>query len=89
MPQIVIYTTATCPYCLRAKALLTQKQAKFEEIRVDSDGRKREEMTSRAGGRTSVPQIFFDDRHIGGCDDLYELHYEGKLDALLLDRGAS
>lgn len=89
MPQIVIYTTATCPYCQRAKALLTQKQAKFEEIRVDSDGRKREEMTSRAGGRTSVPQIFFDDRHIGGCDDLYELHYEGKLDALLADRGAS
>jgi glutaredoxin 3 len=88
MPHVVIYTTATCPYCVRAKALLTQKQVKFEEIRVDSDFRKREEMMSRANGRTSVPQIFFDDRHIGGCDDLYELNYEGKLDALLTDRGA-
>jgi glutaredoxin 3 len=83
MPHITIYTTATCPYCMRAKALLTKKQAPFEEIAVDSDPRKREEMIARAGGRSTVPQIFFDDRHIGGCDDLYELSYEGKLDALL------
>ncbi len=83
MPHIVIYTTASCPYCSRAKSLLTKKQAKFEEIPVDSDPRKREEMTARAGGRATVPQIFFGDRHIGGCDDLFELSYEGKLDALL------
>ena len=83
MPHIVIYTTATCPYCIRAKALLTKKQAKFEEIPVDSAPRKREEMIARAGGRSTVPQIFIDDRHIGGCDDLFELSYEGKLDALL------
>jgi glutaredoxin 3 len=83
MPHIVIYTTATCPYCMRAKALLTKKQVQFEEIPVDSAPRKREEMIARARGRSTVPQIFFDDRHIGGCDDLFELSYEGKLDALL------
>jgi glutaredoxin 3 len=83
MPDIVIYTTATCPYCRRAKALLTSKQTGFTEIPVDSDRDRRREMTDRAGGRTSVPQIFFDGRHIGGCDDLYELEYEGQLDALL------
>lgn len=83
MPHIVIYTTATCPYCLRAKALLSRKQVAFEEIKVDSDYEKRAEMTARAGGRSTVPQIFIDGRPIGGCDDLYELNDEGKLDALL------
>jgi glutaredoxin 3 len=83
MPNIVIYTTATCPYCQRAKALLNKKQAPFTEISVDSDPQKRAEMTARAGGRSTVPQIFFDNRHIGGCDDLYDLSYEGQLDALL------
>jgi glutaredoxin 3 len=83
MPQIVIYTTSTCPYCVRAKALLTKKQARFEEISVDSDPQKRREMMSRANGRSTVPQIFIGERHVGGCDDLYELSYEGKLDALL------
>ena len=83
MPHIVIYTTATCPYCLRAKALLNKKNAPFTEISVDSDPQKRAEMTARAGGRSTVPQIFFDDRPIGGCDDLYDLSYEGQLDALL------
>ncbi len=83
MPHIVIYTTATCPYCIRAKALLTKKQASFEEIRVDYDPQKRQEMTARARGRSTVPQIFIGDQHVGGCDDLYELSHEGKLDALL------
>lgn len=82
MPKIVIYTTSTCPYCVRAKALLTQKQAAFEEISVDGNPQKRAEMTARAG-RSTVPQIFVGDRHIGGCDDLYELQHEGRLDALL------
>lgn len=83
MPKVVIYTTATCPYCLRAKALLTEKRVAFEEIPVDGKPEKRAEMTARAGGRSTVPQIFFDDRHIGGCDDLYALEYGGRLDALL------
>jgi glutaredoxin 3 len=83
MPHIVIYTTATCPYCLRAKALLTKKQAAFEEIKVDSDYGKRAEMAALAGGRSTVPQIFIDGKPIGGCDELYELNDEGKLDALL------
>ena len=86
MPNIVIYTTATCPYCRRAKALLEKKHAPFTEISVDSDPQKRAEMTARAGGRSTVPQIFFGDRHIGGCDELYELSYEGQLDALLAPR---
>lgn len=86
MPNIVIYTTATCPYCRRAKALLDKKKAPYTEISVDSDPHKRAEMIERAGGRSTVPQIFFDDRHIGGCDELYELSYEGQLDALLAPR---
>ena len=86
MPKIVIYTTATCPYCMRAKALLAEKGAPFEEIPVDSNPPRRAEMSARAGGRTSVPQIFIGERHIGGCDDLYALDFAGKLDALLADR---
>jgi glutaredoxin 3 len=83
MPQIVIYTTSTCPYCHRAKALLNEKQAPFEEISVEGSASRRAEMAARAGGRQTVPQIFIGDRHIGGCDDLFELQHEGKLDALL------
>jgi glutaredoxin 3 len=85
MPEITIYTTQTCPYCRRAKELLTKKNLPFIEIPVDGDGEARMKMTERANGRTSVPQIFFDEMHIGGCDDLYELHYDGKLDILLAD----
>jgi glutaredoxin 3 len=82
-PDIVIYTTSTCPYCVRAKALLDKKQLAYEEISVDGDPVARAKMTARANGRTSVPQIFFGDTHIGGCDDLYDLHYDGKLDRIL------
>jgi len=85
MPEITIYTTQTCPYCRRAKELLNKKNLPFIEIPVDGDGEARMKMTERANGRTSVPQIFFDEMHIGGCDDLYELHYDGKLDILLAD----
>lgn len=84
MPKIIIYTTATCPYCIRAKALLTEKGAAFEEIRVDADPLRRTEMTARAQGGYTVPQIFIGERHIGGCDDLYALDYSGKLDPLLV-----
>ena len=83
MARIEIYTTSTCPYCIAAKKLLTQKGTAFEEISVEGDREGRARMSARAGGRTSVPQIFIDDRHIGGCDDLHDLDAQGGLDPLL------
>ena len=83
MKKIEIYTTATCPYCIRAKALLNKKGAAFEEIRVDINPALRPEMVERAYGRTTVPQIFIGDLHIGGCDDLHDLDDAGQLDLLL------
>jgi glutaredoxin 3 len=83
MAEIIIYTTRACPYCQAAKRLLTQKNAPFQEISVDGDPAGRQTMSERAGGRTSVPQIFIDGRHIGGCDDLYELDGAGGLAPLL------
>jgi glutaredoxin 3 len=83
MARIEIYTTATCPYCLAAKRLLTQKGAAFEEIHVDGNAALRQAMTERAGGGRTVPQIFIDGRHIGGCDDLHALDGRGELDPLL------
>jgi glutaredoxin 3 len=83
MKHVTIYTTSTCPYCRRAKALLAKKGVPFREIDVTWDDAGRAEMVAKAGGRTSVPQIWIGDRHVGGCDDLYELEYERKLDALL------
>lgn len=82
-PRIEIYTTPTCPYCIAAKRLLTQKGAAFEEISVAWDMFGRRRMSERANGRTTVPQIFIDGRHIGGCDDLYALDAEGGLDPLI------
>lgn len=83
MPHIVIYTTSTCPYCIAAKRLLAQKHAAFEEVSVDGDPEKRAEMSRLADGRRTVPQIFIDGRPIGGCDDLYALESDGRLDRLL------
>lgn len=83
MPKVEIYTKMTCPYCYRAKSLLKAKGAEIEEIAVDLGGEKRQEMISRAGGRMTVPQIFIGGRHVGGCDDLFELDGAGKLDELL------
>jgi len=83
VPHVEIYTKSTCPYCIRAKKLLELKGAAFEEVSVDFGGAKRAEMIQRASGRTTVPQIFIDGRHIGGCDDLMNLEMDGKLDALL------
>lgn len=82
MQKITIYTTTTCPYCVRAKALLDRKGATYEEINVE-DTTIREVMTQKAGGRRTVPQIFIGDFHVGGCDDLYELDKQQKLDELL------
>jgi len=84
MPQITVYSGPSCPYCERAKALLKQKNAAFEEINVRADAAKLAEMMEKTGGKRSIPQIFIGDRHIGGCDDLYALNSAGKLDALLL-----
>ncbi len=86
--EITIYTTSTCPYCRAAKDLLKKKQLPFTEISVDGDPEGRQKMTERADGRTTVPQIFFNDTHIGGCDDLQELHWSGKLDLVLADLAA-
>jgi glutaredoxin 3 len=84
VPPITIYTTPLCPYCVRAKRLLTAKGASFEEIDVMMDPDQRRNMEVRSG-RHTVPQIFFADTHIGGCDDLFRLEEAGQLDALLQD----
>ena len=83
MAQIDIYTTMFCPFCHRAKRLLKEKGVQFDEIDVMLSPSRRREMTERAGGRTSVPQIFIDGRHIGGCDELYALEASGGLDPIL------
>jgi glutaredoxin 3 len=83
MAKVEIYTKDWCGYCARAKALLGEKGVAFEEYDITMDAAKRDEMLSRAPGRTSVPQIFIDGQHIGGSDDLSALNRAGKLDALL------
>jgi glutaredoxin 3 len=82
MPPVTIYTTQLCPYCMRAKMLLTRKSVAFEEIDVASDRALRAEMEERSG-RTTVPQIWIGERHIGGSDELHALDREGALDPLL------
>ena len=83
MDPVTIYTTATCPYCHSAKELLRRKKVAFTEIDVTGKPAERRAMTERAGGRTSVPQIFIGSHHVGGCDDLYALDGAGRLDPLL------
>jgi glutaredoxin 3 len=83
MQPVVIYTKFSCPYCHAAKDLLTQKGAAFEEVSVDGDRAAQTAMAEKAGGRSTVPQIFIGATHVGGCDDIYALDSEGKLDALL------
>ncbi|MBL71511.1 MAG: glutaredoxin 3 [Rhodobiaceae bacterium] len=83
MPKIEIYTTSICPFCHAAKKLLNQKGASFSEISLTEEPHLRERMVDRTNGRRSVPQIFIDDAHIGGCDDLYALDAKGGLDPLL------
>jgi glutaredoxin 3 len=82
MPRVVIYSTGTCPFCFRAKSLLDKKGVSYEEVRVDVHLDRRPEMEQRSG-RTSVPQIFIDDEHIGGFDDMAELDVMGELDPKL------
>ncbi len=83
MSKIEIYTWQYCPFCIRAKSLLKKKNINFTEYKIDGDEDARELMIERADGRRTLPQIFIDNQGIGGCDDLYTLENENKLDALL------
>lgn len=83
MAQITVYSGPNCPYCVRAKALLEKKGAAFEDINVKADPKLQDEMMQKAGGKRTIPQIFINGQHIGGCDDLYALDAAGKLDGLL------
>jgi len=78
-----IYSTDLCPYCVRAKILLDKKGVSYTEFRIDQNPELVDEVVNRAGGRTTVPQIFIDNVHVGGCDELYALEKEGDLDGLL------
>jgi glutaredoxin 3 len=86
--KVEIYTWRTCPFCIRAKHLLNQKGIDFTEYSIDGDEAARTQMSQRAKGRRSLPQIFINDRHIGGCDDIHDLDAEGGLDALLQESPA-
>jgi glutaredoxin 3 len=86
MARVEIYTKAFCSFCTRAKHLLADKGVEAEEYDVTMGGSDRATMIQRAGGRTTVPQIFIDGRHVGGCDDLYALEARGQLDPLLEGR---
>ena len=83
MAKIEIYTKSYCPYCVKAKALLKRKGLAFEEVDIENDTALALQVMERAGGRKTVPQIFIDGAHIGGCDDLYALEDSDKLDAML------
>ncbi|MFV1982685.1 MAG: glutaredoxin 3 [Thiohalomonadales bacterium] len=83
MPNVIMYSTATCPYCFRAKILLKNKNIEFEEIFVDGNPELRQIMANKSSGISSVPQIFIDEHHVGGCDELYALEAQGKLDPIL------
>jgi len=81
--KVLMYCTAACPFCQAAERLLVEKGVAIDKIRVDLEPARRAEMTQKSGGRRTVPQIWIGNRHIGGCDDLYDLDREGGLDPLL------
>ncbi|MAI90147.1 glutaredoxin 3 [Ponticaulis sp.] len=83
MAKVEIYTRQFCPYCTRALALLDKKGVKYTHVDAGMDPAKRQEMISRAHGASTYPQIFINDDHVGGCDEMYALEYAGKLDPLL------
>ncbi|HWX80116.1 MAG TPA: glutaredoxin 3 [Steroidobacteraceae bacterium] len=85
-PAVTLYVADWCPYCERAKGLLTQKNVAFNEINVEEDVKFREEMVARSD-RLTVPQIFIGDKHIGGCDELFALERDGELDRLIQGAG--
>ena len=81
--KVEIYTWSRCPFCIRAKGLLDEKGVEYSEYCIDGDEDARDKMRARANGKSSLPQIFIDDRHVGGCDDLYALESNGELEPLL------
>ena len=81
--NIEIYTASYCPFCTKAKDLLDRKKLKYKEIDVEGNDEARKMLAERSGGRKTIPQIFIDNKHIGGCDELYELEITGELDELL------
>ena len=81
--NVEIYTWQTCPFCIRAKLLLWWKGVSYTEYKIDGDEVARTQMAERANGRRSVPQIFINDQHVGGCDDVYSLDAKGQLDPML------
>lgn len=81
--NVEVYTWRTCPFCIRAKALLARKGVNFTEYSIDGDEDARDKMAQRANGKRSVPQIFINNVHVGGCDDIHALDAKGKLDELL------
>lgn len=81
--HVEIYTWRSCPFCIRAKALLDSKGVEYTEYAIDGDEAARDQMAERSGGKRSVPQIFIEDHHIGGCDDVHALDRRGELDPLL------
>ena len=83
--KVEIYTWDNCPYCKRAIELLDNKGVKYTRYRIDGDETAREKMAERTNGRRTVPQVFIDDKHIGGCDDTYELDEKGELDKLIFE----
>ncbi len=84
MAEIIIYTTPVCPYCVRAKELLKRKgHGNYQEIDITKDPASMKDMLAKSGGRKTVPQIFINGQHVGGCDDLYALDSAGKLDGML------
>ena len=87
--NVEIYTWQTCPFCIRAKLLLWWKGVRYTEYKIDGNETARAKMAERANGRRTVPQIFVNDRHVGGCDDLYTLDRQSQLDPLLAQTTAS
>ena len=85
MKKVEIYSSNACPYCVKAKTLLKDKGVEYQEYRIDLDPTLMEEFVKRSNGRKTVPQIFIDEEHIGGCDDLYALEEQGKLNSILAD----
>lgn len=85
MATVIMYKTPVCPYCVRAKALLERKGVAVQEIDITGSPDLMREMLKKSGGRKTVPQIFINGIHVGGCDDLHDLEHQGKLDDLLKD----
>ncbi len=83
--SVIIYTISNCPYCIKAKALFDRKMVKYQEINIENDDQLKDLVIEKSAGRKTVPQIFINDIHIGGCDDLYALEKQGKLDKMLVE----